>query len=296
MRRTFGVTSALVLLAVSSTAQASDEATAQALFAAARDAMKAGEYAKACPMLEESLRLVPGDGTKFNLADCYEKTGRTASAWAAFRDVAASSKLAGQKERESTASARAAALDASLCRLSIDVSGQSPPPTVLRDGEKVGPGQWGIAIPVDPGTHLVEARSEGKKVWKSEVVLGTCPGARSVSVPVLEVEIGSPPVPPDRRPDTRARPREVWRPAAIVTSLGLGVVVTGFGTYFGIRAWSLRNESNDGHCTGNTCDDVGRSLRSDSLSAGTTSTVTFIAGGVLLALGAVLWLTEPKSP
>ena len=33
-------------------------------------------------------------GTLYNLSDCYEQIGRTASAWSGFRDVAAQAKAA----------------------------------------------------------------------------------------------------------------------------------------------------------------------------------------------------------
>ena len=83
--------------------------------------MSAGKYDDACPKLEESQRLAPAIGTKFNLADCYEHTGRLASAWAAFLSVAASAKNANQGAREKAARDRAAALEPKLSRLAVVV-------------------------------------------------------------------------------------------------------------------------------------------------------------------------------
>src|SRR4051812_10257047 len=59
-----------------------------ALFDEARRLMADGKFAEACPKLEESQRMDPGIGILFNLGDCYEHLGRTASAWISFRDVA----------------------------------------------------------------------------------------------------------------------------------------------------------------------------------------------------------------
>lgn len=255
--------------------------------------MAKGDYAKACPMLEESYRLVPGTGTKFNLGECYEKSGLTASAWASFRDAAAASKLAGQKERENAARDRAARLEDKLCRLSIDVAPQSTV-TITRDGVVIGAGQWGVAVPTDPGSHVVEAKGQGKAPWSTSVTIGNCPSAQAVPVPVLASapEVVGPPPPPTEAGEVKVVPRSPTRGILTATSLGLGIVGVGLGSYFGVRAWSLRDESNDGHCVGTTCDDTGKELRNESREFGTAATISFIAGGALLALGAVLWLTD----
>src|SRR2546421_315839 len=65
-------------------ASLADKAAAQTLFDEGRKLMAAGKYAEACPKLAESQKLDPGVGTQFHLADCYEKIGQTASAWAGF--------------------------------------------------------------------------------------------------------------------------------------------------------------------------------------------------------------------
>src|SRR6516164_3682204 len=71
-------------------AQASpqDQAVAQSLYDEAKTLMNAKNFVQACPKLEESQRLDPSPATEFHLADCYEQVGRTASAWAAFLEVA----------------------------------------------------------------------------------------------------------------------------------------------------------------------------------------------------------------
>ena len=69
-------------------ARADDEAaTAQALFDQAT-ALKANEdWAGACPKFESSYRLDPALGTLLNLANCFEKLGKIASAWARWEEA-----------------------------------------------------------------------------------------------------------------------------------------------------------------------------------------------------------------
>src|SRR5258708_17042544 len=98
---------------------AENRAAAQALFDEGRSLMKANKVQEACPKFEESQRLDSSIGTQLNLADCYERTGRTASAWTLYIEVASAARQAGQDERASHAAARAAALKDKLSRLRL---------------------------------------------------------------------------------------------------------------------------------------------------------------------------------
>jgi len=67
---------------------ATDSATAESLFNEALALLERKMPAEACPKLEASQRFDPGVGTLLYLADCYQQLGRTASAWATFREAA----------------------------------------------------------------------------------------------------------------------------------------------------------------------------------------------------------------
>ena len=149
-----------------------DEAAARALFAEGRKLAAAGDYPTACPKFEESFRLDPGIGTGFNLADCWEHIGRTASAWGRFLGVAAAAKALGQGEREQVARERAAALEPGLSRLTVLVPSPDAGLVVKRDAVPLGPASWGVAVPVDPGPHVVQATAPGRRPFSLEVTVG----------------------------------------------------------------------------------------------------------------------------
>src|SRR5258705_5565961 len=145
-----------------------DGAGARILFDENRRLAAEGKYDRACPKFEESQRLDPGMGTLFNLADCWEHLGRTASAWVRFREVADAASRTGQADREKIARARAVALEPKLSRLLIEVKAGSDV-EVMKDGASFGMARWGAPFPIDPGTHTIEARAPAKQAWKKTV-------------------------------------------------------------------------------------------------------------------------------
>src|SRR5579864_7101037 len=140
-------------------ARADEIVSAQALFDQAKKAMTAHDYATACPKFEASLKLQEALGTLLNLALCYEKDGKLASAWSRFLEVAAKARAAGQTDRARIGRDRAAALAPKLSNIVLDV----PPASridgleIRRDGVPVEQAEWGSAIPADAGPHTIEA-------------------------------------------------------------------------------------------------------------------------------------------
>jgi hypothetical protein len=306
------VTALLAALAVPSAARADaapqDQAVAQSLYDEGRTLMNAKNFAQACPKLEESQRLDPSPATEFHLADCYEQVGRTASAWAAFLEVASNSKLAGRAEREKVARERAGALAPKLTKLAINVpaAAQVPGLVVKRNGTVVREGQWGTGVPVDQGPQSIEVSAPGKSPWQTEVQATGEGKTTSVDVPPLNdapaaIASGPAATAPAAAAAAAAEPApassshgSAQRIGAVAVA-GVGVVGVAIGSVFGAAAISKNSDANKGHCTGNTCDSTGVSLRQDAVHAGNLSTVAFVVGGVALAGGAVLWFTAPSN-
>jgi hypothetical protein len=278
-------------------------AAAEGLFYEARTLMQAGKFAEACPKLEESMRLDPGIGTQFNLADCNEHLGKIATAWTAFNDAAAQSKLSNQPDREKVARSRAAALEPRLPRLAVDVTGAPAGLEVKRDALVVGAPAWGTLVPVDPGTHRISASAPGKQPWETTVTTREGKVTR-VSVPRDLPDLGAPPAAVAIGPGPATLAAEPF-PEAIVESHGgaqravgwivttLGVASVGVGAGFGLSSLGKRNDART-HCTDAGCDAEGVSLRDDALRSGNISTITMIAGGAALAGGILLVLTAAR--
>lgn len=304
-----GITVFLVAQFGSAQTKSANSATAEALFKQGRELMKAGKYAPACSKFEASQQLEPGLGTLLNLAECYEKSDRTASAWAEYRKAIPLARAAGSKARQDLATERAQRLEERLSTLTIRAVGDQAPGSrleVRRDGVAVQSAELGSAIPVDPGDHLIEASAPGRQPWSSTIHVGPNADKVSVEIPQLAsdaVVAPGPPAPPLVSAATTTSPPASDQPpldgsAQRVTGVvlgGAGVVGIGLGTFFGLRAFSKWDEVK-GACADYPyeCGPESAERRSSASSAGTASTVAFIAGGALLATGMVLYVTAPS--
>jgi hypothetical protein len=303
-----GLTVAALSLLGAGHAQAQgDTPAAQALFDEGKALMAKGQYEQACPKLEESQRLDPGLGTLFNLAECNEKTGRIATAWVRFLDVATGARSEGHREAQRVAQKRADALAPRLPKLVVEVSSpeKSPGLELLRDGVLVGAAQWGVAIPVDPGTHTVSASAPGRKAWEATVVASEKQVSK-LSVPVLEaadVPAGSEAKPsasspPSSAPAPVARSAEEEPAKAGGTQRTLGLVVGGVGIA-GIGASLVlgalaKGQYDDAECPNDICSPAAGAERDGAWTKATISSIAFGVGAAALAGGAVLFFTAPS--
>ena len=298
--------SCLTLAGAPSRAFAQNKAAAEALFDEGRRLVTAKDFPAACHKLEESQKLDPGIGTLLYLADCYEKAGMTASAWATFREAASTARAANQGEREQVASKRAAALEPSLARLTVRSVPENDVPglEVKRDGELVPRALWGTAVPVDPGTHEVTATAPGRKPWSSKTAVAAKASA-TLLIPALEsapvaaapiAPAAAPSAPPPPAPESAPQPSSSRRTVALIVG-GVGLVGVAVGTVAGLKAAS-KNSDADAQCRPEAptlCNQQGADLGDQAKSAAKLSTLGFVLGGAAVATGAVLWLTAPDA-
>ena len=298
MRRLLRATLLAVFIAGSAHAEEKESvATATALFDEAVSLMDKGKYAEACPKLVKSQEIAPSGGTLLALGECYERTGRNASAWLAFREAAARAAAAGKKDAESAAIERAARIAPSMSRLTIRVTEAATMQgvEVRRDGVPLKNAELGSSSPLDPGTHVIEAIAPGHRTWSARVVLASS-GTTEVTVPALELvppgqENSAPPAPP-RTPDD---PGASQRSVALLVGAG-GLALLGVGAAFGIIAGSTNADalaSCNTQVEPTRCDQRGLDLTDDARTQALLSTIFVVAGGAAVVAGGVLWITAP---
>jgi serine/threonine-protein kinase len=323
VRAAFSAFALAVALALAPSAghgdERADKAAAEAQFDAGLALLKAGKYADACPKLESSQSLDPAVGTLMYLGECYARLGRTASAWAAFREAGSMARALKQTDRANTAAERAAALEAQLCYLRVTV----PPTysqleiTVQRNGVIVPADLYGVEVPVDPGTIVVKATAKGREEFSESVTLAAKerktvtlsglapkPGAELEPTPAASTDGAAFP-PPAAPPGTPASSTAVSTDSlasdsgtgrVLPIALGAaGVVGLGIGAFYGFKAIG-KNSDAEKTCSGGTCtDQAGLDFTEQAKDAALVSNIAFGAGAVLLAAGVVLYVTAPSN-
>jgi hypothetical protein len=208
------------------------------------------------------------------------------------------SKAQGQAERERVARERAADLAPRIPKLRLVVPEASRVPNLelRRDGTPIGSAQWGLAIPVDPGTREVRVEAPG---YEPQTLTIEVPEAKeqSLEIPLLvkkveKVEAPKPaPTAAGPEPDKAKHGSGTLRKVGLIGA-GVGVVGIGVGSVFGIMASGKKSDA-DPLCTP-ACNAEGYLLMKQAAGRADVSTVSFIAGGAFLAAGLVLFFVAPS--
>jgi hypothetical protein len=284
-----GAISAVVFATVTFTgalAHGSDRVAAEALFREGRDAMRRGDARAACDHFAESERLDPAVGTVLNLAECSEMLGRIATAWAHLRQAV--DDLPPNDDRVSTAMKKVAALEPRLPRLVVRLASSAPGDTkVTRDDVAIGATSFAIAIPVDPGAHVIVAEAPGHAARTYRVALRE--GERLEIIADVGERIAPPAAP--EKPPAPAGGSSGRLPGWLLLA-GSGVAI-GVGSVTGLLAID-RDATMDARCEpGRLCDVAGADAGREGRVFDTVSTVSFIAAGALLGAGIIWLVTHP---
>jgi hypothetical protein len=284
-----------------------DAGGAETLFREGKQLMKENRFAEACAKFDASDRIDRGIGTLLNLADCREKNGQIATAWATFLEAATAARTAHDSVRENEARTRASALEPRLSYLTISVPDGSKVEglVVKRGDDTVDPALWNQGVPVDAGTYVVSGQAPGHEPWSTTITVGSAQKS-SVEVPrfkriqdlapkavaqtATESDDGSGDV--EAHAATSQGSDDLLTPARIgsygAAVLGLAAIGTGVG--FALEARSLQHQS-DSICPMTACgDDHALALNSQAQHDAKLGDIMMGAGGAVVAGAAVLWL------
>jgi tetratricopeptide (TPR) repeat protein len=303
-------------VSVSSPVAWADTSTAETLFQEGLAAMKRNDFTIACEAFDKSNKQDPSPGTQINLAICYEKQKKWASAWTWYRSAAGLAQQRNQPQREQNATESAKRLEPQLHHVMISVKNGAPDTVVKRDGNEITVSLGGkdVALPFDPGEHVIEIKATGKKTLTKSIVTPDTP-ATSDKAEVLPFTLEDAPVDPNAGLDTggpAAKTTVIRTESDGSTQRLLGVIAGGAGVLTGLAAAGVfilankdasdRDEQqavytdptmSDGERAG-----AAKSANSHNDAANNDQLIALILTGgavVMVGLGAVLFFTAPKS-
>ena len=307
VRRTCTAALFMGVTLATSLAWGGDAKEAERLFQRGLDAMKKNDFAVACDAFLQSNKQDPSPGTQINLAICYEKQKKWASAWVWYSNAAGLAHDRGQKPREESASESARALEPKLHYVVISIKNPTPDTEVKRDGEVVVVQLAGKDEPVkiDPGEHTIEVTAPGKKTVTKKITTEDNAKTDTVDISLEAAEV-DPNAPPNKGGPApiiiRDESSSPLRTVGVIVGIGgLLLEAAAIGTFLLAKDQeSKRDEqrANASKVDPNAYGGVAMSAngyndaaRNDQLLAQGFA----IGGGVMIAAGVVLWIVgAPK--
>ena len=268
-------------------------ALGERLFREGRALFEAGDIEPACKKFTESLRVDPALGTLLNVAECEARLGHTATAWARFRELAEKARHTEQRDRQAYAEKQAADLEARLTYMVLRLPPGSDGIRIDVDGQPLGTSSYTTALPLDPGKHRLEI-ARGAEMFVIEFELDSRPGNHEVSVVLDEsTRVGehAPRPPAPEGPGVDGRVVAGW------VLVGVAGLAAGLGSYFGVRAMSLKDDS-DARCDGRFCDAAGLDAFEDARANAHGATASFAIAGITGVVGTSLlvWVAVEGPP
>ncbi|MEQ9325008.1 MAG: tetratricopeptide repeat protein [Polyangiaceae bacterium] len=293
-----------VALAWATPARADKVADAEALFNQAKDLRDAGNFERACPLFEDSQRLDPQLGTLINLADCYEKQGKWATAWARYKAAIEIAEKRGDDRIDFVREGRDR-VEPKVPKVVITVTNDAEGLTVKRGGVKLSDTMYGVKLTVDPGLVPVTIL-RGEEVLEEREV-----EAKEGEVSTLELDLAAiaaaHPPPPDPKPapvtqpvPVPVTPTEPYDPThrnvgIIISAVGAAAVLVAGGLE--IAALVKKGEANaPDSCVNKFCTQDGLDAASSAKTFAEVGQWLGIGGLVTLAVGATVFFTAPSEP
>jgi len=268
----------------------SEVQAARELFKKAEADEDAGKWDDALDKVKRAFSVKPTPGLRFHIALCEEKLGQLVAALA---DYTAADQMAREQNNKDVIDAVAEPLKTLRIRvptLTIEVPAARGSEVEL-DGKAIAQGLYGVAMPVEVGTHNVTAKAPGKRPFSTQVTLHERE-ADTATVKWIDL----PPVvtpndgheEPEKPVETKSGPVKVGAivataASAVLLGVGIGAFVAADGAHSDLAA----------QCpTLTNCDDLRNTVRAwDWVALG-----SWIAAGGVAIVAVVLWAKPSSSP
>jgi len=266
----------------------SEVQAARELFKKAEADEDAGKWEEALDKVKRAISVKPTPGLRFHVALCEEKLGQLVAALA---DYTAADQLAHEQNNKDVIDAVAEPLKTLRIRvptLTIEVPAAQGSQVEV-DGKAIAQGLYGVAMPVEPGTHRVTARAPGKRLFSTQVTLHE---READTATVKWVDIPPEPVlngqdTPEKPVETKSAPLKVGAivataASAVLLGVGIGAFVAADGAHSDLAAQCplLTN-----------CDDLRNKVRAwDWVALG-----SWIGAAGVAVVAVVLW-AKPSAP
>ena len=293
-----------------------DTSTAETLFQEGLAAMKRSDFTIACEAFDKSNKQDPSPGTQINLAICYEKQKKWASAWTWYRSAAGLAQQRSQAAREQSANDSAKRIEPQLHHVTISIKNPPADTIVKRDGNEITVSLGGkdVALPFDPGDHVIEVKAPGKKPVTKSIVTPDTP-APNTAPEVIDIPLEDAPVDPNANVETQGPGTKTTIIRTESDGSGqrlLGLIVGGAGVLTGLASIGVfllankeaneRDEQravfNDTTKSATERNNAGVSANSHNDAANNDQLIAIIlvsGAAVMVGLGAFFFFTAPKA-
>jgi PEGA domain len=278
----------LSLLVTSQTAHAQDKkelSKARANFQRAIELEQAGNYTTALGTFRDvgQVRMTPQ--VRFHIATCEEKLGRLVTALGGYQLAFADADSVGDDFKAEVDRA-VTRLQASIPKLVINRGAGAEAAEIELDGVALGASSVGVAVPLDPGPHSVNAKAPDSQPFSQTVTIA--------ENEEKDIEVVLMPIPAEQRANFGPsgpveRPRSHVIPYVIG---GVGVAsLIGSGVLFGLRQSTLSDLESKCGAGRQSCPNNSRGEVSNLSLYNTTAQIALGVGvvGVGAAVGILLW-------
>jgi len=266
-----------------------EEALAETLYRQGRQLMTERRFEEACAKFAESQRLDPASGTLLNLAACHEARHLFASAWLEYIEATTWARRDQRTDRVAYAEERIQALQPNLSHLTVlvDPGADVSELQIEVDGVLLRGAAREVPIPVDPGSHRIDARAPGREPWSKSVSVDEAPTNVTVRIPVLEPVLLPPPQPspivaPPPAPPAAEPRRPIPSAVYVAGGVTLGAVAASSvtGVWFLNKKAQYEKSADDGDYR-------------EARTAGIVNAVFWVATAIGAGTTAYLYFTRP---